>query len=137
MIDAVLLDTCAVIWIANDDAIGDEARDAVRTAEQEAGVFISPITAWEIAVLASKGRLTLTIPVENWFDRLLELPGTVLAEMPPRTLIRSASLPGSPPSDPADRIIAASARELGIPVVTRDRELVKYADAGHVRVIPC
>jgi PIN domain nuclease of toxin-antitoxin system len=57
--------------------------------------------------------------------------------MPPDILMASATLPGTPPRDPADRIIAATARCYGHAIVTRDGELMPYAAAGHVHVIAC
>jgi len=74
---------------------------------------------------------------ETWFEAMLTLPGIRLAPMPPRTLIASAFLPGRPPADPADRIIAATARAENLVIVTRDRELLSYGDEGHVRVLAC
>jgi PIN domain nuclease of toxin-antitoxin system len=49
----------------------------------------------------------------------------------------SSYLPGEPPRDPADRIIAATAREYGYCLVTRDRLLLEYADRGHIQVLVC
>jgi PIN domain nuclease of toxin-antitoxin system len=46
-------------------------------------------------------------------------------------------LPGKPPRDPADRIIAATARDLGATLVTRDRALLAYGEEGHVAVLEC
>jgi PIN domain nuclease of toxin-antitoxin system len=46
-------------------------------------------------------------------------------------------LPGTPPSDPADRIIASTAREFGLIVVRRDAVLPKYACEGHLKALPC
>lgn len=57
--------------------------------------------------------------------------------MPPRTLIASSFLPGDPPSDPADRIIAATARAENLVVVTRDRELRAYGSEGHMKILAC
>jgi PIN domain nuclease of toxin-antitoxin system len=57
--------------------------------------------------------------------------------MPPDMLMASATLPGSPPRDPADRIIAATARQFGYVVVTRDAELLAYGQAGHLMTVPC
>jgi len=68
---------------------------------------------------------------------VLALPGTALAPMPPRILIASAFLPGEPPADPADRIMAATARSENHVLITRDRKLVSYGQDGHVRVIAC
>ncbi len=115
-----------------------ESREAIATAQVEGrGIYVSPITAWEIATLVSRGRLTLSLTPDVWFLTLLALPGMRLASMPPNVLIASAFLPGSPPRDPADRIIAATGRTYGFTIVTRDGELLPYADAGHIMAIRC
>jgi PIN domain nuclease of toxin-antitoxin system len=57
--------------------------------------------------------------------------------MPADLLIASSFLPGKPPRDPVDRIIAATARELGATLVTRDRMLLDYGEQGHVKIIAC
>ena len=138
MTSAVLLDTCAAIWLANGDPISAESRNAIAAAQAAGdGVYVSPITAWEIAILVAKGRLMLSLAHEAWFSALLALPGMRLAPMPPNVLIASASLPGTPPKDPADRIIAATGRAYGYAVVTRDGELLPYGAAGHIKTIRC
>ena len=101
------------------------------------GVLVSPFTAWEVATLVSRGRFKLTVTPEVWFAALMNLPGFALAPMPPAVLIASTRLPGTPPRDPADRIIAATARAYGLTVITRDGELLPYAAAGHMRAIRC
>ena len=134
----VLLDTCAAIWLMNGDPISSESRAAISQAQrQNLGVFVSPISAWEIATLAARNRLQLTLDPQAWFDALLHLPGIRLAPMAPGVLIASAFLPGQPPRDPADRIIAATAREQGQTVITRNGELTTYSAAGHLDVIGC
>jgi PIN domain nuclease of toxin-antitoxin system len=67
----------------------------------------------------------------------MALSGVRLAEASPDVLIDSAFLPGDPPFDPADRILAATARRRGLTLVTRDRQLLKYAEAGHLRALGC
>ena len=57
--------------------------------------------------------------------------------MPPSLLIASTQLPGTPPNDPADRIIAATARERGLRVMTRDSKLLAYGEAGHLATVVC
>jgi PIN domain nuclease of toxin-antitoxin system len=98
---------------------------------------VLPITAWELGLLTARGRLSLLMTPQRWFDRLLEAPGLRLSEMPPSVLIASSFLPGSLPADPADRIIAATAREFGFRLVTRDRPLLDYAKQGHIRALIC
>jgi PIN domain nuclease of toxin-antitoxin system len=138
MVRPVLLDTCAAIWLMNGDPLSSASRNAI-TAAQTAnlGIHVSPITAWEIAMLVARNRLNLTLSPGAWFDTLLALPGMRLAAMPPKVLIASAILPGVPPKDPADRIIAATCRTFGYTVITRDGELIPYAQAGHLEAIAC
>jgi PIN domain nuclease of toxin-antitoxin system len=133
-----LLDTCAVIWIADDERLAPAAVEALDGAN-EAGVptYISPITAWEIGMLASRERLKLLTTPQRWFARLFEVPNVQLADMSPGLLIAASFLPGKPPRDPVDRIIAATAREYGFTLVTRDRALLEYGEQEHVRVLAC
>jgi PIN domain nuclease of toxin-antitoxin system len=134
----VLLDSCAAIWLVNGDAMSADSRAAIHAAQTEnAGIYISPITAWEIATLVAKNRLQLTLSPEAWFDTLLRLPGVRLAPMPPKVLIASASLPGKPPKDPVDRVIAATSRTCGFLLITRNGELMLYARAGHIDAVGC
>jgi PIN domain nuclease of toxin-antitoxin system len=134
----VLLDTCAAIWLMNGDPMSQESRSAISAAQtQNLGVYVSPISAWEIGTLAARNRIQLAQDPEAWFERLLELPGLRLAPMPPRILIACSLLPGSPPRDPADRIIAATTRTFGHTLITRNGELMLYAAAGHLDAIGC
>jgi PIN domain nuclease of toxin-antitoxin system len=136
--DPVLLDTCATIWLMSRASMSPASRGAIRAAQTaNLGVYVSPITAWEIGTLAAKGRVQLTLLPEVWFETLLALPGVRLAEMPPRLLIGSSTLPGTPPGDPADRILAATARLYGYRLITRDRKLLSYAAQGHVQTTAC
>ena len=135
---SILLDTCAAIWLAGGFPLSSESREAISTAQVGGrGIYVSPISAWEIATLVSKRRLTLSLTPDVRFSTLLRLPGLRLAPMPPKVLIASAFLPGSPPTDPADRIIATTGRTYGFTIVTRDGELLPYADAGHIMAIRC
>lgn len=134
----LLLDTCALIWIASDEPVAQMVSDAMQRAIQIGEpVFISPITAWEIGLLVARSRMTLLMKPEAWFARILQQQGMSLAGMTPELLIASSFLPGLPPRDPADRILAATAREYGYRLVTRDRPLLDYADQGHIHALAC
>jgi PIN domain nuclease of toxin-antitoxin system len=134
----LLLDTCAAIWIANGEPIAEEAMQALKNArETDDTIYISPITSWEIGMLVSRSRVSLMMPPARWFDRLLQAPGVHLAEMSPEILISSSFLPGTPPKDPADRILAATARDCGYRLMTRDRPLLTYGEQGHIHALPC
>jgi len=134
----LLLDTCAVIWMTEKAPLAPAAIEALRASNERAVItFISPITAWEISILSSRGRVQMLIKPERWFANLFEVPGVRLADMPPEILIASSYLPGDPPRDPADRIIVATARDLGATLITRDRALLGYGEQGHVNVVEC
>lgn len=134
----LLWDTCAAIWIYEGAQLSQRALEAIDAAHREgAASFISPITAWEVGMLSSRGRLQLLITPERWFANLFQTPGVHLASMPPDLLIASSFLPGDPPRDPADRIIAATARDLGATLITRDRSLLDYGAQGHMKVVEC
>lgn len=133
----ILLDTCAVIWLQGGAAFRPEGEAALQEAQTVGTqVLVSPITAWEIGLLISKGRLVLSVPPSNWFEQVLDL-GVDLAPMTPDILIASSQLPGPPLRDPADRIIAATSRAMGYRLMTRDGPLLDFAASGHVTAIPC
>lgn len=131
--DRLLLDTCALLWLANGEPIAEEARQAIAGGERH----VSPITAWEIANLVRKRRIALTMPVGAWIRQAFGAIGARQPELTLAVLVDSCELPGVPPDDPADRIIIASARENGLMVVTRDSAILAYAQAGYVKALRC
>jgi PIN domain nuclease of toxin-antitoxin system len=134
----ILLDTCAVIWLSQGEKIADGAV-ALLTEATKAGApsYISTITAWEVGLLTSRQRLYLGTTTERWFAALFDAPNVQLADLSPARLIAASFLPGKPPRDPADRIIVATARDLGATLVTRDRALLDYGEQGHVSTMAC
>jgi PIN domain nuclease of toxin-antitoxin system len=134
----LLLDTCTLIFMTERTRMAPAAVETLQAATEGGEItYVSPITAWEVGMLTSRGRLQLLIRPERWFSNLFEVPGVRLADMSPDVLIASSYLPGKPPKDPTDRIIAATARELGATLITRDRALLDYGAQGHVAVLEC
>jgi PIN domain nuclease of toxin-antitoxin system len=134
----LLLDTNAAIWITQDSKLADSAVKALDQADDEGvAVLVSPITAWEVGLLVARGRIALPTNPDTWFQRLLEAPNIRLAEMPAKILIASSFLPNLTVKDLADRILVATAREFGFALITRDRALLDYAEAGHLKAIAC
>lgn len=135
---SLLLDTCTLIFLTEKQRLAPGAVEKLRAVSEAGGTtFISPISAWEVGMLASRGRLQLLVRPERWFANLFDVPGVKLADMSPELLIASSYLPGKPPTDPTDRIIAATAREIGATLMTRDRALLRYGAQGHVAVVEC
>jgi len=133
----LLLDTCAIIFIAENQRIDPAARQQVRAASLAGGVFVSPISAWEIGMLAAKGQLVFLLHPNAWFRSFISNPGVRLAPLTPETAIESSFLPPPIHNDPADRLLIATARVLQMPIVTRDRRILDYARAGGVAAIRC
>ena len=134
----ILLDTCAAIWLVAGAKVAQPAEEALNRAQAlSEPVYISPIAAWESGLLALKGRFASPHPPKVWFGRLLAIDGILLDALPPSVLIDSSFLPGQPPRDPGDRIVIAAAREHDHTIMTRDRAILDYAEAGHVRALAC
>lgn len=134
----LLLDTCAALWLVAGAAISPEAEAALANTQDDGDdLFVSPITGWEIGLLAVRGRFASPHPPKVWFDRLLAIEGVRLTTLPPSILIDSSFLPGQPPRDPADKIIIATAREQSLTIMTRDRQILEYGEAGHVLALAC
>lgn len=134
----LLLDTCALIYLTTNDSEAGRVKAAVQGAyEIDQSVFVSPISAWEIGLLVSRRRLNLIMSPQKLFDIILKTPGVELAALSPEVLIASSFLPDAMWRDPADRIMAATAREYGFTLLTRDRQLLAYAEKGHIRALAC
>ena len=133
----LLLDTCAAIWAAEDQLAPAAADLLTQSYGRGEPVYLSPITAWELGLLFSRRRLRAARSPLDYFRHLVSLPGVRLAAMPPELLLASSFLPDLPPPDPADRIMATTAREYGYTLMTRDVRLLAYAAQGHIRAVGC
>ncbi len=122
----IALDTHAwVWWVAGDPRLSDAARDEIEIAMGTGSLVVSSISAWEVAMLVRRGRLELTMPVEDWVARSEALPFLRFVPVDTRIALRSVGLTDLH-DDPADRIIVATAVSLGARLVTRDRRLQAY-----------
>jgi PIN domain nuclease of toxin-antitoxin system len=139
---ALLLDTCAVIWLQNADTMMESAIEAIVHAGRADGVLISPVSAWEIGLISRRNArfspaLQFLPDAKTWFQKTMVAPGVKAAPFTPEIGIDASYLPGDLHGDPADRLIIATARHLGVPVVTRDRRIIDYGRAGYLAVVQC
>ena len=118
------------------------AKAAIREAATQGSLYVSPASAWEIGLLSrpradrDQGLQFLPDP-QSWFAAFLARPGIRLAALTPEIAIDASHLPGTFHSDPADRMIVATARRMGAAIVTRDRKILDYAGAGLVMGMAC
>jgi PIN domain nuclease of toxin-antitoxin system len=133
----MLLDTHAAIWLAESQPMSPQSLRAIREAMQADQLLFSAVSAWEIGLLVAKRQLALAVQVRDWLARLSEKPGLHIISLDPDMALDSTLLPEPFVQDPADRFLVASARRLGVPLVTRDSRILAYAEAGHLRVVKC
>ncbi len=119
----IVLDTHAwVWWVARDPQLSAAAAREIDRAMGTGKLYVSSISAWEVALLVHRGRLELTMEVGDWIARSEALPFLGFVPVDNRIALRSVELT-SLHEDPADRLIVATALSLGARLVTRDRKL--------------
>ncbi len=130
----MLLDTHAVIlW--RSAGRGLSAR-AAREVARARSILLSPISCWEIAVLQQRDRVRLDRPIFEWIADLYQEDGVEPAPLTPQAAAAAALFGPTFGGDPADRFLYATARELAVPLVTKDRRLREFARAaGDLRTI--
>jgi PIN domain nuclease of toxin-antitoxin system len=123
----VLLDTHVWIWwsIGADDFLSPRARQTLKAASKK---WLAAISCWELAKLVEKKRLGLAIHPLTWMKRSLKEGNIRLAGLTPEIAVESTMLSNFHP-DPADQIIVATARILGLPLITSDKRILSYPDA--------
>jgi PIN domain nuclease of toxin-antitoxin system len=119
---SVLLDTHVVYWWASEpDRISRKATALLAAADELA---VAAITWYELAWLAAHGRIILAIPISAWLREINA--GVRTIPITPAIAEAAAGLSPTFPGDPADRLIFATALELGIPLITKDGAMRKH-----------
>ena len=117
----LLLDTPVIVWAASDVARLD-ARVARLLADSRNELWMSAVSAWELALLAERGRVTLLPDASRWLESAVAGLGLHEAPLTSAVALESRRLAVST-QDPADRFIAATARAHGCTLVTADAAL--------------
>lgn len=131
----IVLDTHALIWwVSDDQRLSLKARKAIEDEmnDDDGHIVVSSISTWEIAMLISKGRLALTMDIDEWIATVEGIPGVQFTPLDNNVAIHSVRLPGEFHADPADRMITALARHLSAPLVTGDEKIRAYKHVNTV-----
>jgi PIN domain nuclease of toxin-antitoxin system len=122
---SILLDTHVWIWLS----IGDlQSRSAQAQQELSGGSrWISAISCWELAKLVERQRIGFTISTLSWIRRSLNENDIRIVELTPEIAVESTNLQGFH-RDPADQIIVATSRVLGMPLVTGDQRIIQFGE---------
>lgn len=129
MTTRLLLDTHIVLWLDAADAALRPATRLMLEAHWRAGnaLCVNAISAWEIALLADVGRIEPDLAPDASLARFLARPGMEAVALSISAVTRAYPLTGLPHPDPADRLLIATAIELGCPLVTQDARMLTCA----------
>ena len=119
----MILDTCALLWLASGDK--KLSRAALKEVNAAAAVYVSTISGFEIAIKVAKGKLKLPHPPQEWFEKVVEHHGLAVLPLELEVCITAAQLPPIH-NDPCDRFIIAAAKLNDLTVVTGDEQFEKY-----------
>lgn len=121
----ILLDTCCIIWsVSSPENLSTRATTLLQSGDSE--IFISPISAAEIACASERGRIGIDRHWKKWFRHYPDLNGWQIENIDLPLIEEAYSLPESFHADPADRIIVATARIRNYSVLTADRKILDY-----------
>ena len=121
----VLLDTCCLIWAASDpEKLTPRIADTLLA--DDTAVWVSVISCAELACLADRGRVTFDRHWKIWFREVIDMNSWSVADIDPQVVEEAYSLPGEYHRDPADRILAATARIRHLTVLTADQKILGY-----------
>jgi PIN domain nuclease of toxin-antitoxin system len=118
----VILDTHVWIWLVSEpERLSRSAAEGIATAS---ALGVCPISCWEVATKAALGKLTLDRDVRAWVRLALAHERVVVAELSVDAAVTAGGLGLEGfHGDPADRLIAATALHLQVPVITKDERL--------------
>jgi PIN domain nuclease of toxin-antitoxin system len=131
----VLVDTHSLVWwFGSRPRLSTRADAAIEAADR---VLISPITWWEIGLLARDGRIRFDRPLGLWIDLVFSDRRSTTAALSPEAAAWAGQLDRDAfPGDPADRLIYATAHDLRVPLVSKDWRMREFAQgSGDVDVI--
>lgn len=120
----VLLDTCTLIWATlSPSSLSREARETI--ADEANTILVSAVSAWEIATKVRLGKLPGAEKLERDYLDVIEDAGYTLLAIDTESALRAGRLVADH-KDPFDRMIAAQAQRLDIPVLSPDPLLDQF-----------
>ena len=122
----ILLDTCALLWLASSpERISADVRRQIAESECR---YVSSMTFWEIIFKCQIGKLKLGLDPTAWLARVERKFALTVVGVSHEMMVSAALLPLHH-RDPADRFIIATALKMDLPVVTSDDNFQKYGVA--------
>ncbi|MCB0082459.1 MAG: type II toxin-antitoxin system VapC family toxin [Caldilineaceae bacterium] len=129
----IVVDTHILIWDALvPERLSPAAKEAIDAANQATGIVVADISLWEIAMLIQKGRIEIQTDCQSFLNLVLQANQIKVRAITPQIASLSTQLPWTVNSDPADRLIAATAIVEGVSLVTADRHLQEAEEVATI-----
>ena len=130
MTERLLLDTHIALWTDSDDPrLRASTQRIIEECWRNGGtICLSAVSVWEMAMLLDADRIELDVPIEAWVTRFLNRPGAQAVPLDLRSAAQSYHLDPFDNRDPADRLLVATAIELGCPLVTYDSRISRFGE---------
>jgi PIN domain nuclease of toxin-antitoxin system len=131
----MLLDTHALIWWVDGDnqrlsprALGAISQELgqVEQGEPKAGLLVSAVSCWEVAMLVERGRLGLRLDLDRWLALVAAITAVRVLPLDATMAVAATRLPEPFHADPADRFLVAQARALALPLLSADSRIQSY-----------
>ena len=133
----ILLDTCAIFYIAEQSRLTPDLIASLDEAAHSGKLCVSLISAWEIGMLAARSRVRMTRDPSDYFQSFMDETGALLCSLDAAIMTGSSYLPGVLHADPMDRLLIETARSQDLTLMTSDRAILTYGREGHVKTMPC
>jgi PIN domain nuclease of toxin-antitoxin system len=114
--------------LEKNKSLSEKSRKAMNSSDHK---WISAISCWELAKLVEKKRIFFSIPVLAWIRRSLNEFSIRVADLSPEIAVESTVLRDFH-RDPADQVIVATARILGMPLVTADEQILEFPEVNTI-----
>jgi PIN domain nuclease of toxin-antitoxin system len=138
----VVLDTHSLLWLVTQpETLTEDALIAIATAQENNKLYLSPITAWELAIAVKKKANAPDIgnlAVRDWLRAAVAVTSSKIVPIGPSIALKAANVIAvTGHKDPGDRYIMATARHKKVLIVTRDGIMRRIAATGYIDVIGC
>jgi len=130
-----LVDTHVWLWygMGNESRLRPPIADRLTALDREQRLCLSVMSVWELGMLVAKQRMQLDCDTGEWVDTFFCRTRFRLIPLDIGSALEANALPGDFHADPADRLIAATARHHRLALITDDRKILDYARQGHLR----
>jgi PIN domain nuclease of toxin-antitoxin system len=141
--ERLVMDTHVWVWASGEaggpERLGRGCLGSVERAARDRRLYVCAASVWEIALKAQRGRAMVRGDLREWVRGQRLYPGVRLLPIDASLAVESTLLPewiradGRQHRDPCDRFLVAAARRINAVLLTCDREILEYAEGGHVQ----